>query len=395
MKDINGRKLKILFLILLGALPFTLALQNTPRVETLGFNSSVSASPSLIDISKINFSRIQSDVTFFSSLKTRVTGYQGCDEAAEYIIKSFNETGLEVQIHEYYTASPIDMDSYISVDQGPYAGSTFKAYALWPHAGLSLSSGIFSGKLLYAGQGTLKEMNGLDVMGSIVLLEFNSGKNWVNAAKLGAKGVIFIEPSFTTKYEALDKGSLAPLNFPRLYVEREIGEKLIDVANGGGSVTMHVNMRWENKKAKNIIGILEGGIPNSVLMISAHYDSWSVVPAIAPDSEDAVGISTLLELARYFKSNRPKQTMWFVAYSGHWLGTIGATEFVEDILLNTDKNIWLQIGLDISSDMPSLDILYLSSIYGSMQPQTGWGTMTWTTIYALTTALSPILFAVA
>jgi len=385
MKNVN-KKLKTLSFSLIMTLIFVLASQDMLANKSLNYNPSAVASPSLVDISKINFSRIQSDVNFFSSLGTRVTGYVGCDEAANYIIKSFNNTGLEVKIHEYYSATPIDLGSYVTVDQGPYAGSTFKAYALWPHAGLSVSSGTFSGKLLYAGQGTLKEMNGLEVKDSIVLLDFNSGKNWVNAAKLGAKGIIFIEPPSTTKYEALDKGSLAPLSFPRLYVEREVGEKLIEVANNGGSVTMCVNMRWENKKAKNIIGILEGEILNDVLMVSAHYDSWSIVPALAPDSEDAIGVSVLLELARYFKSIKPKQTMWFVAYSGHWLGTIGAVEFTEEILLNTDKNVWLQIGIDISSDMPSLDILYLSSIYGSMQPQTGWGTMTWTTIYALTTA---------
>ena len=379
----QSKKLRLSILLCFTALFFVLSSHNTSVVNAVA-SSQYAASP--IDFNQMNLSRIMSDVDFFSSLGTRVTGYLGYEKSTDYIVKTFSDMGFGVQIHEYYIPVPLDRGCWITVDQGPYGGSNFTAYALWPNAGVSSTNGDFPGKLLYVKEGTLKDMTGLDIQDSIILLDFNSGKNWINAVRLGAKGAVFIKPFSTTKYEALDKGSLAPIHFPRLYVNRTVGEMLRKVAENDGIVTMHVNMKWENVKAKNIVGILEGENPDDVLILSAHYDSWSIVPAVSSAAEDSVGVSTLLELARYFKANRPRQTLWFVAYSGHWEGRLGAVEFTEDILFNTTKRTWLQIGLDISSEAPYMDCLYLSSIYGSMQPESGWGTMTWVTIYALTSA---------
>lgn len=339
---------------------YDVSLTRSPSYE----ENAVSSAP--VDIDQTNFSRIQSEVAFFSSVETRVTGYGGCDRAADHIVEVFGDLGLDVQIHEYYLPVPVDEGSWISVDRGPHARSNLTAYALWPDAGVASANGDFSGKIFYLGQGTLKDMNGLDIQESVVLLDFNSGKNWLDAAELGAKGAIFIEPLFTEKYQALDKGALAPLDFARLYVTSEVGEELKEVAANNGSVTMHVNMKWENKRARNIIGVVEGDYPDDVLIVSAHYDSWSIVPAISPAAEDAIGISTLLELARYFKDNKPRQTLWFVAYSGHWEGGTGAVEFAGDVLLRTTKRTWLQIGVDISSESPTLDCLYLDSVWGSI-----------------------------
>ncbi|MCS7119623.1 MAG: M28 family peptidase [Nitrososphaerota archaeon] len=335
-------------------------------------------------VDDISLDNIKSHVKFFSSLGTRVTGYEGCRLASEYIELFFRDLGLQVLVHDYWTPIPKDEGSYIIVNDGANAGSNFTAYSLWPNGGLSCISGGFKGKIIYCGEGTLEEMSGLDVNGSIILLDFNSGRNWINAAKLGAKAVIFIEPSFTTKYEALAKGSLSPLEFPRLYVKRDVGLKLKEVADSNGTVTVHVRMRWVNAEARNIVGILEGDSKEDVVIFSAHYDSWSIVPAISPSSEDSIGISILLEMARYFKMHKPRATIWFVAYSGHWEGTVGAVKFVEDTLLSSNKRIWIQLGLDISSESPKMDCLYVSSVYGSMEPSYAWGAGERNTIFALT-----------
>ena len=47
-----------------------------------------------------------------------------------------------------------------------------------------------SGPLIYAGTGQLDEFNGRAVSGAIVLMEMNSGRNWINAANLGARALI-------------------------------------------------------------------------------------------------------------------------------------------------------------------------------------------------------------
>ena len=60
-------------------------------------------------------------------------------------------------------------------------------------------------------------------------MNFNSGKNWLNAAKLGAKAVIFIEPSETNRFESESKFLKTPVYFPRLYVTGENGKEALEV----------------------------------------------------------------------------------------------------------------------------------------------------------------------
>merc|ERR1712000_719038 len=73
--------------------------------------------------------------------------------------------------------------------------------------------------------------------GSIVLADFNSGTKWINAAMLGAKAVIFIEPEITMRGEAENKFLTVPANIPRFWIRRADGEKLkqeIDATNRQG-----------------------------------------------------------------------------------------------------------------------------------------------------------------
>ena len=49
------------------------------------------------------------------------------------------------------------------------------------------------GPLVYVGRGELSDFEGKTINRAIVMMEFDSGKNWVNAASLGAFGLIFID----------------------------------------------------------------------------------------------------------------------------------------------------------------------------------------------------------
>jgi Zn-dependent M28 family amino/carboxypeptidase len=64
---------------------------------------------------------------------------------------------------------------------------------------------------------------------------------------------------------------------------------------------------WEKKEVNNIIGTIEGGaIRNQIILLSSHYDSSSSVLSVAPGANDAVGIATLLEIARLLNKTEYK-----------------------------------------------------------------------------------------
>jgi len=316
-------------------------------------------------VSEINTSRIIYDTLLFSSWGSRVLGYSGFFKSAEYIIGEFKKYMDNIIVHEYKTAIPVEKASWIYI--GPPYNLNITAHALWPNGGVVASVlKSFNGNMYYVGKGDFADLDGINLMGSIVLMDFNSGKNWLNIASLGAKAVIFIEPSDTDKNEALLKGTISPMNFPRLYVNSTAGEILKKISREKIPVTVYTEMHWEEVTGYNIVGELEGELKDDVIVVSSHFDSWSIVPSISPSTEEAISISILLELARCLSRHRPTtRTVWFVAYSGHWEGCIGPTEFVEHILLNSSKRIWIQVGIDLSSETPKVDFLNLSPLFSS------------------------------
>jgi ABC-type antimicrobial peptide transport system permease subunit len=315
----------------------------------------------------LNYSIIKSHVEFFSSLSSRVTGYPGSYEAANYIISKFREYGLNVIVQNYSMAMPIDLGSWIKTKDG----RQINAYALWPNGPQTCFTppeGI-TGKLIYVREGDLRCFNGFNIEGSIVLMDFNSGDNWLNAVKLGAKAIIFIEPEYTTLLESLKKAIPVPINVPRLYVKKSDGYLLKEVALRGEEVTIYNGMRWKEITAYNIIGYISGSeYPNSIIVVSSHYDSWSVVPSISPGAEDSLGISILLEVARYFGKNPPIYTIWFTCFSGFYQNIAGPTEWAENVFFSKEvqcgnKTILLHIDLDISTDTNAIDILFTGPPY--------------------------------
>jgi len=309
----------------------------------------------------LDLEQIKEYVHYFSSLGTRVDGYKGNLEAGDFIERTFSKYLDNVIIQNYSAAIPYDEGSYIILNNS----LKINAYALWPNGAQTSKTpeeGI-TGHLIYVGDGDLSDFDGLNVTDSIILMDFNSGMNWINAAKLGVKAVIFIAPDETNAYESLTKSSPVPIYFPRLFVNQSSGILLKDAASKGVPVTVHSRIQWREIYGRNIIGVLNGtSYPNDIIIVSAHYDSWSVTPALSPAAEDSISISILLELARILSKNRPARTFWFVAMSGFWEGLIGPASFVEENLFSQangrESRIWMQIALDISSETASLDALY-------------------------------------
>ncbi len=176
--------------------------------------------------------------------------------------------------------------------------------------------------------------------GAIVLLEFNSSTRYINAAMLGGTAVIFIEPETTIRGEAENKFGTVPANIPRFWISKADGATLRDMleTQTGGDVNVRVRgkMKWERCIGQNIRGFLEGGDPglrDELVVLTAYYDSMSVVPALAPGADPTCGIAVLMELARLFSqpAYRPGRSVLFVAVDAHFQGLAGMRAFMEGI----------------------------------------------------------------
>ncbi|MEM3590885.1 MAG: M28 family peptidase [Candidatus Bathyarchaeia archaeon] len=314
-------------------------------------------------LDNIDIDAIKSHVEYLSSLETRMTGYPGCEAAANYIYNKFLEFGIDkigkVYKDSYYQPAPIDYGAKIEI-LSPVSKS-LKIYPLLPNvvAAPSIPGEGLVGRLIYAGSCSLNELNGKPLNGSIILADFNSLQDWIIPFMFGAKAVIFIEPGFTNSYQASLKTLAVPANIPRFYIKKNDALTLLSLNPNEQEVIVKLTskMVWENRLAYNVIGIINGTVnPEQIIQVWAHYDSTSVVPSVAPGADEATGIAVMLEMARFFSKHRPGRTIMFVALSGHWQCVAGARYHVWKYFWGGDakkvgaEQTILTMGLDLSTD---------------------------------------------
>ncbi|WP_114937214.1 M28 family metallopeptidase [Mucilaginibacter endophyticus] len=117
-----------------------------------------------------------------------------------------------------------------------------------------------------------------------------------------------------------------------------------------------LNVTIENKlitgfKTANICGIVKGtSKPDSVIMITAHYDHLGGMgdKTYFPGANDnASGISELMGLARYYAKHPLPYSIAFICFSGEEAGLLGSKHFTQNPLIPL-TNIRFLINLDLN-----------------------------------------------
>lgn len=301
---------------------------------------------------------LMDSVEFFSGLGSRVPGYEGNRQAADYIYERFNRIGLGDVVRDAFSVTvPVDRGGFIETA----GGSRYPVHAMWPN--MVKTSTVppegLEGKFLYAGRGEYKDYAGHDLQENIVFLDFNSGNNWLKAAGLGAKAVVFIQPEDTGRKEAEAKFVEVPLDVPRFMIAAGDFDSL--AASEEDRILLRGRMDWEEAETWNIFGYIEGSceeLADELVVLSAYYDSMSVAPAVAPGAGAAAGIAALLDISEYLSENPPARTVLILAASGHFTGLHGIDDFVQKRarnirpfieMMEDPLDIDLFIGLDLST----------------------------------------------
>jgi len=360
-----GRKILSIFPLFFLIFTSTISLDLSQNYKSINYlNLDLSSLPSFIN--SLNFTAVESHIRFFSELGTRVTGYDGCDSAAEYIRDYWNNLGLSnVTTQEFNVTVPVDYGGLLTVLE---TGETFHLSGVEPNLVAPSTTPGIDGQLIYVpgAEIDLEAFEGKPINGSIVLMDYNSGQKWLYAAKFGAKAVIFIEPEWTTYTENSKKSISVNLQFPRYYIKSEDGyrlKRLLQNSKEPLRVHLESKMRWEKRVGRNIIALLPGET-DQIVVLSAHYDSYSVVLSVSPGANDAIGISTLLELSRVLSHRKPmKYSVMFIAFAGHHQGIEGSRRWVSDTYFGENKKLSEKILLQLNIQVSSLsDTLFITNI---------------------------------
>ncbi|RLE69726.1 MAG: hypothetical protein DRJ34_00060 [Thermoprotei archaeon] len=325
--------------------------------------------PHIVDM--LNFKNIYHHMSFFSSYKSRFTGYEGFNFSQKYIEEYFNKLGLRIIKQPINVPIPVVKESWLKVIE---TREKINIYPLVPNL-VCPPSAKLEGKIVYVRRSSIVELDGKVLNNSIALVDFNSKYDWINCFLYGAKAVIFIGNN-VNRIEAEKKYLPYAANLPRYYVDIETGKKLIEYSYKNYTAKIYSEVVWKNVKVYNIIGILKGMMENEIIIYSAHYDSFSIIPQLSPGADEASSIAFLLEAARILSKSKPYRTIWFVALAAHYQGLLGAREFVEEFFFGkysnmTGKdgvNVRVALGFDFSSDSDSLSI-----VAGGIFPGTFYG----------------------
>ena len=361
-------------------------------------------------------------IKILSSYQSRFTGYPGCDAAAEYIADEFRRMNLaNIEESPFQVVVPIipaderwgrrlpdgergaRPDHEGTLTLGSHEIPLYCVMPNYVRSSMTTEDGI-SGQLVWGGSGYLRDFNGKEIRGSIVLMDFNSVTRWLNAAKAGAAAVIFVEPLHPFRSDAEQKYLDLPTPVPRYYVQRQQLPALVAAATGGsegdytvetaraalsrfgeeGAAPIRANVkalvRWEEMNVKRISAEIPGTDPqlvNQTIVVFTYYDAVSVVPALSPGAESACGVGTMLEMAEYLVKHPPRRKVKFVAAPGHYQALAGVRDYAFQTVYprraGADKTAgygtgesYFFIALDLSSRHNSLGSFYKGNFYDQL-----------------------------
>ncbi len=315
--------------------------------------------------------RLRTVVEDLTKLGSRVTGYPGADQAAIYLREKLEQIGVQdVRFQDFTTAVPVDGGAGLELldARGAPVGAPLELRPLWPNLVRTsqLPPAGLSGQLVYGGRSTLSEYDGKPIEHGVALIEFNSGSEWFNAPRLGAQAVIFIEPEETVRGEVEAKFSSIPVDMPRFYIARRDADYLLTRLETEPElrVRLRCRMPWMRRPARNIVATIPGvssQLAGQTVLMEAFYDSISIVPSLAPGAEAALGVATLLELARIFVANPPARTVRLLLTAGHYEGLSGTRAYLHEnfqALSDGSDTISLYTCLDIGSKTNGVGMFY-------------------------------------
>jgi len=275
-------------------------------------------------------------VRTFADFKDRSSGTEGAKAAADFIREQFNRIGLE-NVDSIRFDNPIlrHRKSTLQIPDRNIEVPVFSLHlnAISPEC--TPPQGV-SGPLVYVGSGELKEFNDKIIDGAIVLMELHSGKNWLHAASLGAKALIYLDRGAGSKDIFDEKVELSPIRFPRFWMPIDQARTLFgQFETAPHTVASNIRLissnAWVNAAGENIYGLIPGTdarLQEELIIVEAFYDSRAYVPGRSPGADESCGIVTLLQMAGYLQQHPPNRSVLLVATDGHSQTLAGMREML-------------------------------------------------------------------
>jgi aminopeptidase YwaD len=246
--------------------------------------------------------------------------------AADYISDIFKQSGLSVETQEISCPDWIEEHTSLDLNGEPLEAS---ANTFSPSCNISaaiipvctpteLELALITGKIpVFYGdmaQGELATKGGIYVSDrdrrTLQILE-----------ERRPAGIITINPTLHARWRLIEDFDL---DIPSATVSAHSGLKLLK--NPGAIVQMKIATRRSPSHTTNVIGRLEGDVPERIVFC-AHYDTKVDTPGAY---DNAAGVGVLLTLAELLSQKKHRHTLEWVAFTGEEGSGLGDMEYARN-----------------------------------------------------------------
>lgn len=219
------------------------------------------------------------------------------------------------------------------------------------------------------GRGTEGDLAGLDVTGKLVLVNINQRADWwinypaYEAHLAGAAAVIAVQDGGYAEVsdDALNAQDVCgPADAPAFSMSRTDAELLRAAMDEKGevTVTLDADSRVEkNGTSYNIVGTIPGRDPESMVLLSAHYDAY-----FTGFQDDSAAIAMMLGIAKGLIDSgyQPEKTLVFCAMAAEEWGVSNTRYDWSTGAYNQIFRVhpeWVgKVIADINFELPAMDV---------------------------------------
>ncbi len=312
-----------------------------------GDNTEIAES-SLYDFtSKISQDNMMATInTLAGKDNARTSGFEGEQQAADYIKKQFESFGLETNMTDFpveaYLCNTVKLSVNTDVDTPIESVKVINFSSSTPKEGIRA-------EIVSVSMGSNAEYSGKNVKGKIALIQ-RGGEKFVDKAERaksnGAVAAIFYDPMEEGSFSAtFGSNSTIPgvglQKADALIIEAKLAEGKTVEAN------LLVDSVTKASKSQNIFGLYKSSNnpDKKQIIISAHYDGVDTPAA----NDNASGLATILEIARVLTSEKPElpYDIQFMAFGSEEIGLIGSSDYAHSLDSLTTQRTLAMINFDM------------------------------------------------
>lgn len=271
----------------------------------------------------------------------RLPGSPGNLALEQWVAQQFQKSGFEAGDTKF--DAPVFEPGTLTLECGTNGAFTLEAM----HPALmrpgNFASTNFQTRLVYAGKGEvadLERLNGVDLAGAIAVLDYDSGRNWLDLLRFDLAGLVFVGRGDYAYEQSLAKIYNSEVAVPRFFVDGAAGERLLALAAGNPGLAAEaqaVPSRWQRGTLRNLWVMIPGRdaqLAEQVVVLTASLDANSVVPSRAYGGQRAVNLHVLMKLLEDFKAQPPLHSVMLVAVNGHTQRYAGERQLAWHLMAN-------------------------------------------------------------